>query len=138
MTVKRINQSPARTLLANGRDGKQHYKDLLVWQKGMDLAFQVYLLTAKFPNIETYGLKSQLQRAAVSIPSNIAEGQARGGTNTEFDRFIRIAIGSLAELDTQLELSIRLGYLTNDAAQVAFALALELRKMLFGLLKKLK
>jgi four helix bundle protein len=71
-----------------------------------------------------------MQRAAVSVPSNIAEGQARGSTNTEFSRFIRIALGSLAEVDTQLELSIRLGYITEGETESAFALALEIRKML--------
>lgn len=117
---------------------KQSYKDLLVWQKGMDLVVQVYLLTDKFPKTETYGLKAQIQRAVVSVPSNIAEGQARGSSDTEFSRFIRIALGSLAELDTQLELSIRLGFVVEQEAESAFALAFEIRKMLFGLLKKLR
>jgi four helix bundle protein len=119
-------------------DSKQSYKDLLVWQKGLDLVVQVYLLSGKFPAAEAYGLKSQLQRAAVSVPSNIAEGQARGTTNLEFGRFIRIALGSLAELDTQLELAIRLGYLNEEETEVSLALALEIRKMLFGLLRKLQ
>jgi four helix bundle protein len=104
----------------------------------LDLVVQVYLLTDKFPHTETYGLKAQLQRAVVSVPSNIAEGQARGASNTEFSRFIRIALGSLAEVDTQLELSIRLGFVTEQQTESAFALALEIRKMLFGLLRRLQ
>ena len=136
--MKQESQLVAKTPSDNVRENKQNYKDLLVWQKGMDLVVQIYQLTGKFPNVETYGLASQIQRAAVSVPSNIAEGQARGTTHSEFSRFIRIAIGSLAELDTQLELSIRLRYITDAEAEEVFALALEIRKMLFGLLKKLK
>ena len=136
--MKQESQLVAKTPSDNVRENKQNYKDLLVWQKGMDLVVQIYQLTGKFLNVETYGLASQIQRAAVSVPSNIAEGRARGTTNSEFSRFIRIAIGSLAELDTQLELSIRLRYITDAEAEEVFALALEIRKMLFGLLKKLK
>ncbi len=136
--MKQVRQPIARASSNSGRESRQNYKNLLVWQKGMDLVVQVYLLTDKFPKSETYGLKSQIQRAAVSVPSNIAEGQARGATHSEFGRFIRIALGSLAEIDTQLELSIRLGYIAESEAEKAFTLALELRKMLFGLLKKLR
>lgn len=120
-----------------GQERKQSYKDLLVWQKALDLVVQVYVLSGKFPATETYGLKAQLQRAAVSVPSNIAEGQARGTSNAEFGRFIRIALGSLAEVDTQLEVAIRLGFVTDDETESAFAMAFEIRKMLFGLLRKL-
>lgn len=123
----------ANILSSESQEFTQSYKDLLVWQKAMDLVVRIYILTGLFPNSETYGLKSQLQRAAISVPSNIAEGQARGSTNSEFSRFIRIALGSLAELDTQLELAIKLGYLPKDETEKASALALEIRKMLFGL-----
>ncbi len=126
--MEKISQPEAGILPRYGQEYKQNYKDLLIWQKGLDLVVQVYLLADKFPNAETYGLKGQMQRAAVSVPSNIAEGQARGSTNAEFSRFIRIALGSLAEVDTQLELSIRLGYITEGEAESAFALALEIRK----------
>lgn len=136
--MKLSTRPDSRIKSANGQDNQPDYKELLVWQKGMDLVVHVYLLTGKFPNSETYGLKSQLQRAAVSVPSNIAEGRARGGAYTEFSRYIRIALGSLAELDTQLELSIRLGYLAESDAKVTLDLVLELRKMLFGLLRKLR
>ncbi|MGB2639026.1 MAG: four helix bundle protein, partial [Candidatus Acidiferrum sp.] len=91
----------------NERPKPKHYKDLLVWQKGMHLAKLVYKLTTRFPSEERYGLTSQMRRAAVSVPSNIAEGQARRGTN-EFLQFLSIAEGSLAELDTQLSLSVEL------------------------------
>ncbi|MEX2143703.1 MAG: four helix bundle protein [Anaerolineales bacterium] len=136
--MQRASQPAAAVGSSNGPEDRQNYKNLLVWQKAMDLVTQVYLLSDKFPNTESYGLKSQIHRAAVSVPSNIAEGQARGSTNSEFSRFIRIALGSLAELDTQLELSIRLAYITEAEAENTFALALEIRKMLFGLLKKLR
>src|SRR5436190_8482882 len=87
----------------------RHDKDLLIWQKGMGLAKLVYLLTQKFPTEERYGLTSQLRRAAGSVPSNIAEGQARRGT-CGFLQFLSIALGSLAELETQLLLSIELSH----------------------------
>jgi four helix bundle protein len=85
------------------------YKDLHVWQKGMELAKQVYLLASRLPSDRKFGLVSQMRRAAVSIPSNIAEGQARSTTG-EFVQFLSHAEGSAAELDTQLRLSIELGY----------------------------
>jgi len=77
------------------------YKELIVWQKGLDLVFAVYKLTSFFPKEETYGLISQMRRAAVSIPSNIAEGRERG-TKKDYLQFLRIAKGSSAELETQI------------------------------------
>ena len=82
------------------------FRDLLVWQKAMDLADSVYDVTAVFPKEEVYGMVSQLRRAAVSIPSNIAEGQGRNSTG-EFLHFLGIAFGSLCEVETQIELSLR-------------------------------
>jgi carbamoyl-phosphate synthase large subunit len=114
----------------------KHYKDLLVWQKGMLLAKLVYQLTQKFPIEERYGLTSQLRRAAVSVPSNIAEGQARKGTN-EFLQFLSIAEGSLAELDTQLSLSVELGFSQQPAVEPALKEIDELQKMLVSLKRKL-
>ena len=87
----------------------RHYKELLIWQKGMALAKGVYGLTARFPADERFGLVSQMRRAAISVPSNIAEGQARHGTR-EFLQFLSHANGSLAELDTQLLLSVEMKY----------------------------
>jgi len=85
------------------------YRDLLVWQKGMALGKQVYRMTEAFPDHERFGLMAQMRRAAVSLPSNIAEGQARQGRK-EFIQFLSHAGGSLAELDTQLALAADLGY----------------------------
>jgi four helix bundle protein len=86
----------------------RHYKELLIWQRAMGLAKSVHLLTETFPTLERYGIVAQMRRAAISIPSNIAEGQARQGTN-DFLHFLSRASGSLAELETQLLLSIDLG-----------------------------
>lgn len=82
----------------------QSYKDLKVWQKAMELARSVYSLTEQFPGPERYGLVSQMRSAAISIPSNIAEGSRRGSSK-DFSRFLRIAYGSGSELETQIELS---------------------------------
>jgi four helix bundle protein len=112
------------------------YKDLLVWQKGIALAKVVYRLTQKYPSEEKFGLVAQMRRAAVSIPSNIAEGQARRTTG-EFIQFISHAEGSVAELDTQLILSIELKFCSNENAEAAFPLIVELRKMLNALRRKL-
>ncbi|MDV2993961.1 MAG: hypothetical protein N4J56_003615 [Chroococcidiopsis sp. SAG 2025] len=89
------------------------YRDLKVWQAGVAVTKQVYILTENFPKYETYGLSSQIQRAAVSIPSNIAEGWARDSTQ-EFLRFITIALGSLAELETQSIVSKELNYIDEE------------------------
>ena len=89
------------------------YRDLTVWQWAMRLAEGVYRATSTFPNKEIYALANQLQRAAVSIPSNLAEGHARSSTK-DYLRFISIAMGSLAELETQLELSARLNYIDEE------------------------
>jgi four helix bundle protein len=112
------------------------YKDLLVWQKGIALAKTVYRLTQKYPSEEKFGLVAQMRRAAVSIPSNIAEGQARHTTG-EFIQFISHAEGSVAELDTQLILSIELEFCGDTNAESAFRIISELRKMLNVLRRKL-
>jgi four helix bundle protein len=112
------------------------YRDLIVWQKGIELASNIYTLTKSFPSDEKFGLISQLRRAAVSIPSNIAEGQARHTTG-EFIQFISHAEGSLAEVDTQIYLAVKLGYLKEQDAVSFFALIGELRRMLNGLRRKL-
>ncbi|MGH8100911.1 MAG: four helix bundle protein [Chthoniobacterales bacterium] len=112
------------------------YKDLIVWQKGIALAKLIYQLTQKFPSEEKFGLVAQMRRAAVSIPSNIAEGQARH-TAGEFVQFISHAEGSLAELDTQLILSIELGFSRENPSQPALELIAELRRMLNVLRRKL-
>jgi four helix bundle protein len=110
------------------------YQDLIVWRKSMELTKLVYAATAKFPASEQFGLVSQLRRAAVSIPSNIAEGFSRGSTK-EFIQFINIALGSSSEVETQLLLSRDLGYLVEHAP---FPPLTEVRKMLVSLNKSLR
>ncbi|MBZ5670585.1 MAG: four helix bundle protein [Acidobacteriia bacterium] len=112
------------------------YHDLLVWQKGMALAQQIYRLTQTFPDTERFGLVTQMRRAAVSVPSNIAEGQAHNTTG-EFIQFLSHAVGSVSELDTQLRLSVELGFCSQLRAQEAQSLILELRKMITALRRKL-
>ena len=90
------------------------YRDLLVWQEAMSLAVVAYRVTSRFPKEETYGLTAQIRKSAISIPSNIAEGSARNSPR-ELYQFLGIAAGSLAEVETQLELGIRLEYLTQHS-----------------------
>ena len=112
------------------------YKDLVVWQKGIALAKLVYSLTRSFPAEERFGIVAQMRRAAVSIPSNVAEGQARHTTG-EFIQAISHAERSVAELDTQLILSIELEFCGSTAAEPIFALVSEIRRMLNALRRKL-
>lgn len=112
------------------------YKDLNVWQKGIELAKVIYTLTARFPTEERFGLVSQMRRAAVSIPSNIAEGQARHTTG-EFIQFISHAEGSVAELNTQLILASELKFCSPQSAVPASELMDDLRRMLNGLRRRL-
>ena len=111
-------------------------KDLIVWQKGIALAKLVYKLTRAFPSEEKFEIIAQMRRAAISVPSNIAEGQARHTTG-EFIQFISHAEGSVAELDTQLILSIELEFCRRGNADSAFELIGELRRMLNVLRRKL-
>ncbi|MBP6470961.1 MAG: four helix bundle protein [Chloroflexi bacterium] len=111
------------------------YRDLLVWQRAMDFSVHVYQVTSSFPSSEMYGLTNQMRRAAVSIPSNIAEGHMR--TRSEFGHFLRIARGSLAELETQLELAQRIGYLPQSQhAELTTELSV-IGKQLTNLTKKI-
>ena len=103
------------------------YRTLIVWQKSMDLTRQVYMITKGFPKDEIYGLTSQIRRCAVSIPSNIAEGKGRGG-DKEFVRFLQISLGSLYELQTQLELAFSFNYIDN--IKNILDLSMEIEKML--------
>ncbi|MHC4158475.1 MAG: four helix bundle protein [Planctomycetota bacterium] len=88
------------------------YKELNVWQKGIEIADNIYRITESFPQTELYGLTSQMRRSAISIPSNIAEGFVRGHT-AEYKQFLRVALGSCAELDTQLIIAHRRNYTTQ-------------------------
>ena len=115
----------------------QSYKDFIVWQKSMDLAEEIYSLVKLLPKIETYALSDQMRRAVVSIPSNIAEGQGRNSTK-EFIKFLAIARGSQKELETQLQLCVRIGYITEEEISVAMNLCEEVGKMLNTLMRKLK
>jgi four helix bundle protein len=117
--------------------GVRDYRDLIVWQKSMDLVAEVYRLTRGFPREELFGLTSQVRRAAVSIPSNIAEGQARQST-AEFRRFLSIAQGSRAEVETQLLIAVRLNYSTESDVQTAVSLLTEIQKMLAVLQTRLQ
>jgi four helix bundle protein len=114
----------------------QNFKDLVVWQKGIALAKAIYQLTSRFPPEEKFGLVSQMRRAAVSIPSNIAEGQARHTTG-EFIQFISHAEGSTAELETQLILTVELGFIMEKQPKNEFILLDDIRRMLNGLRRKL-
>jgi len=112
------------------------YKDLLVWQKAVALVKRIYQISSGFPADEKFGLTAQMRRAAVSIPSNIAEGQARH-TTREFIQFVSHAEGSVAELETQLIIAVQLGYCTASDVRDASDVISELRKMLNSLRRKL-
>jgi four helix bundle protein len=113
------------------------YRDLLVWQKAMSLAEKVYEETEGFPKTEMYGLTSQMRRAAVSVASNVAEGQARH-TRGEFLQFLGHARGSLAELETQVLLAARLNFASATAEQSLVNLIAEVGRLLSGLRNSLR
>lgn len=112
--------------------GVRNYADLIAWQKAMDLVEAVYNVSAVFPREELYGLTTQIRRAAVSIPSNIAEGQGRWTTG-EFMQFLGVANGSLREVETQLHVAVRLKFVTQSDTDAAFALAAEVGRLIYGL-----
>ena len=113
------------------------YRDLIAWQKGMQLVIKVYEATRTFPREEVYGLTSQIRRSAVSIPSNIAEGHGRN-TNRDRQYFVCTARGSALELETQIEISKNLGYLKEEQAKELMELADEVGRITNGLLKSLR
>ncbi|MBI4063311.1 MAG: four helix bundle protein [Elusimicrobia bacterium] len=117
------------------RNRIQSFRDLLVWQKAILLAKEIYGVTSKFPKEEQFGLVSQMRRASVSVSSNIAEGHCRQGA--EFRYFLSIARGSLGEVESQLHLAVELRYLSLSDTLVACSLAEEIRKMIVALSKKL-
>jgi four helix bundle protein len=112
------------------------HKDLIVWQKGIELSKQIYILTENFPKEEIYGITSQMRRASISIPSNIAEGRSRN-TRKDFIQFLRIALGSASELETQIEIAKRLPSLSKYSYKDAEVLLNEVSRMLMGMIKKL-
>ena len=104
------------------------YRDLLAWQRAMDMVVAVYKCTRKFPKEELYALTNQIRRAAVSVPSNIAEGQGRG-IGAEFRHHLRTSQGSLQEMETQMLLAERLGYVTAEEIESALCLAAEVGRL---------
>jgi len=111
------------------------HKDLDAWRRGLDLVEVVYKVTKAFPQEELYGLTNQLRRAVVSVPSNIAEGAARG-SQKEFIQFLHIALGSLSEVETQLVIAKRLGYLDSlDSIEEQIQ---TVRKLILGLIRYLR
>ena len=112
------------------------YKDLLIWQKGIDIVDEAYSLTKSFPSDEKFALISQIKRCSVSIPSNIAEGWGRESEKS-FLNFLRIARGSLYELETQIEVAYRQGFFKRDEQEKLIKLMVEESKMLSSFMKKL-
>jgi len=114
----------------------ESHRDLLVWQKAMDLAVAVYQLSRKFPATEIYRLVAQMTKSATSVPANIAEGHSRA-TSRDYSNFLAIAKGSLMETETFVMLSVRLGYASQAEAQPVLALITEISKMLTALRSRL-
>ncbi|MBQ6164381.1 MAG: four helix bundle protein [Clostridia bacterium] len=115
----------------------QSYKDLDVWKKSMLLVKEVYILLNRLPKSENYGLSDQMRRSSVSIPSNIAEGYGRHSAN-DYIRFLNIARGSKCELETQIEICMMLGFLSDQESEVALGLCVDVGKMLNNLINRLK
>lgn len=127
----------SRQVSAKTRVRTRHFRDLMVWQKSMQLAQKIYQNTADFPKHEIFGLTSQMRRAAVSVPSNIAEGHGRL-TDGNMRLFLGQARGSLYELETQIELARRLNYLQTESEKDLLESCREVGKMLNGLLAVLE
>ncbi len=113
------------------------YRDLIAWQKSMDLVEMIYTITRTFPKEELYGLTSQVRRAAVSIPSNIAEGEGRN-SKKEFSQFLSISYGSLSEVETQIMIANRLQYTNNKKTELVLCLCKEIGKIINGLRRSLQ
>jgi four helix bundle protein len=113
------------------------HKDLKVWQNSIELVSEVYAITKNFPKDELFGLVSQIRRAAISIPSNIAEGSARNHKN-EFIQFLYISLGSCSELETQLIISMNLGFIKEHTLNELLEKIKSIRNMLIGLIKSVK
>ena len=113
------------------------YKDLVAWQKGIQLVTEIYALTRTFPADEKFGLTSQLNRAAVSVPSNIAEGWGRE-TSKNFIQFLRNSRGSIKEIQTQLIIAKNLGYITSEKFEAVTGMSEEAGKIIHGLIKSIE
>src|SRR5713226_7277171 len=126
-----MRTSPCRSLIG------ESYRDLIAWLNATDVDADIYLVTKAFPRDEQYGLTNQLRRAAVSVPSNIAEGQARF-SRKEFHHFLSHARGSLVEIETQLMIAQNLGYLSAEQSGALLSKAAELGRVLNGLIASTK
>jgi four helix bundle protein len=115
----------------------QNYRDLIAWQKSMDLVEKIYAVTRQWPKDELYGLTSQVRRAIVSVPANIAEGQGRRGPR-ELLHHLSVASGSLHEAETHLLISERLCYIDEATAKVLIAQAAEVGRLLYGLMRSIR
>lgn len=113
------------------------FRDLLIWQKSMNIVTEIYQLTNSFPKEEFYGLSSQIRRCSVSIPSNIAEGYGRDGNN-DYLRFLNISMSSLFEMQTQLEISFNLKFLSENQFNKINGESRELERMLIAFIRKIK
>jgi four helix bundle protein len=113
------------------------FRKLVIWSLSMELVKDIYSFTSNFPEVEKFGLVSQMRRSAVSIPSNIAEGCGRG-SEPDFKRFLEIALGSSFELETQIQLSLLLGFSDNEASNIIIAKPTGLQKQLNNLISKIK
>ena len=132
---KKERDKEAKAQRDKGKEVKT-YRDLIVWQKAMALVTDIYIVTKSFPRREDYGITSQIRRCAVSIPSNIAEGYGRNSRN-EYIRFLQIALGSLFELQTQLEIAANLGYLKKEEFAALYERTREVERMLSVLIRRL-
>jgi four helix bundle protein len=120
-----------------GKEKIESFKDLMIWKSGIELSNEIYRLTSGFPKEEVYGLSSQMRRAVISVPSNIAEGWGRGTTKS-YILFLEIARGSLYELDTLIEISFDLNFISTDKKTELINKIAETGKMLNALISKLK
>lgn len=114
-----------------------NFRELKVWQKSRELVKEIYQITSDYPQLEKFNLCSQMQRAAVSVPSTIAEGSGRG-SNSDFARFLDMSMGSSHELETQLFVSFDLGYISQEVLDGFLDNLWEIQKMISGLIKKLR
>lgn len=114
----------------------RNFKNLEIWKRSRNLVKTIYLLSDNFPDSEKFGLSSQIRRAVISIPSNIAEGSGRNSI-ADFKRFLDIAIGSLCEVETQLYLSYDLDFVNKEKAKVIVNEVIQIRKMIIGYKKSL-
>ena len=126
-----------RAIGQSDADQRRGFKDLVAWQKAMELVSAVYRITSGWPREELYGLTSQVRRAAVSVPSNLAEGHGRTGPR-EFAHDVSIAYGSLCELETQVLIAEQLGYSDDATTESLTTKILEVRRLIGGLLRSLR